>query len=141
MNKLPLFAALLLPLAMLKADDKVWKARVTVEAPDGDKTQSICTFLPPADAKLPILLSTSGMCSLVINPLETRDKNGQATNSIDRIKFSIIRQTQLAADSNTFAPIEIYSAVLPVAFGKDIQILRTWEGSVTVRLSGSEDKE
>lgn len=142
MNKLELLAVtLFLPLACLKAEDKVWKARVTVEETDGTKTQTVCPFLAGNGAQLPILLSHSGQCTLVIDLRETSSKDGKSGGAYDQAVYTIYKTQQVATDSNVFAPMRIFKVTLPVALSKDIQLLKSWEGTITVRLSGSEDKE
>ena len=68
MSKFNLIAAILfLPLTILKADETVWKARVTVEGVDGKKTQSVSAFMPDDQVKLPIIIGRYGECTIAIS--------------------------------------------------------------------------
>jgi hypothetical protein len=118
----------------------LWKARVTVETPDGKKTQSVCTFLPDDQVKMPVEFGGFGKCTIEIRPYITGQKKDEP-EAYDRVTYSIFRPLMLASEGNTFTEKEIFSVLLPVVFGKDQQVLKCAEGTVTVRLSGSEDKE
>jgi hypothetical protein len=141
MRKLTFFAvAMFFPLAILKAQEPVWKARATVEDAQGDKSQTVSPFLLSYGARLPIVLSRSGQCILEIIPKESY-KDGKSSGTNDLVEYTIYQPTQLVPNENSFVPMEIFSVTLPVTLGKDIQLLKTVDGTVTVRLSGSEDKE
>lgn len=131
---------ILLSVAMIQADDKVWKARVTVEATDGTKTQSLAAFMPDDHAKLPIILGAYGQCTIEIQAHSGQAKKDQPSG-YEMLSYSITQPLMKASDGGTHIPNEIFSVLLPVVFGKDQQLLKCSEGTVTVRLSGSEEKE
>lgn len=133
-------AALLLPMSLLEAEETVWKARVTVETADGKKTQSISAFMPDDPVKLPIILGAYGQCTIEINPYQVQAQKDQPAQ-YTFISYSISQPLMAASGNNTFIPNQIYSALLPVVFGKDQQLLKCQEGTLTVRLSGNEEKE
>lgn len=141
MSKLKILAAaLILPLAIVKAEDKVWKARVTVEAPDGTKTQSVSPFLPDDPVKLPIDFGSNGQCVFEIQPFSGTSTEGKP-GGYEFVSYSIYKPIFPVSNSAMVVPTEIFSAMLPVAFGKDIQLLKCSAGTITVRLSGSDEKE
>jgi hypothetical protein len=135
---------LILCLAMSAfAEDKVWKARVTVETVDGMKSQAVCSFLPEHGALLPFKFGKYGATTLRIIPRgqdQTFENQGKLP-VFTHVYYTLTRAALLTMRDNTLYPDEIFSAALPVVFGKDQQLLKCSEGTVTVRLSGSEEKE
>jgi len=92
-------------------------------------------------AQLPIVLSHSGPCTLEIDLRGTSSEDEKSGGAYDQVDYTIYKAQQVAADSNVFASMRIFKITLPVALSKDIQLLKSWKGMITVRLSGSEDKE
>lgn len=114
---------------------EVWNARITSEDSKGNKIQIVLPFMPLDDASAPVNFGNlDGRMDL--NLLRSGEND---SDRLLRISFFWPASGAPTEASPNVRPI--YRATLPVEFGKDLQLLKTPDGTLTLRLTNTADKE
>lgn len=138
----PFIAIFLLGCCTLaQAEDTVWKARVTVEDVKGNRVQTVAAFLPSSHALLPLWLGSYGPCTITIRAEEDRPYDPAKPPPELKIVNFLVSQIRGGQKADERGMQTILDVRVPLVLGKDIPVLKTAEGTLTVRLSATEEKE